>query len=54
MEKADTAAVDPVEVKVGSGSDVEGEADVTLNDSGVGAPQGYSQRLNNRPPGAGN
>ena len=43
MEKAGEVAVDPVEVKAGSGSDVEGEADVRLNDSGIGAPQGYQQ-----------
>ena len=39
MEKAEPAAVDPVQVTVGSGSDVEGEAD--LQGDAARAPQGY-------------
>ena len=38
---ADPSVVDPVEVKAGSGSDVDGEADNQEKVSGVSAPQGY-------------
>ena len=41
MEKADESAVDPVRVQAGSGSDVDGEADIQGNSHGTGAPQSY-------------
>ena len=41
MDKAESAAVDPVQVTVGSGSDVGEEAGAEPSGSVAGAPQGY-------------